>query len=83
MYLSHFFKALLYFLLAIQILKSEKVKSLSRVRLFATPWTVASQSTGEDSLLHPWNFPGKSTEVNLTRLPIAAFFMTLRTSKLL
>ena len=24
--------------------KSEKVKSLSRVRLFATPWTVARQA---------------------------------------
>ena len=34
-----------------------KVKSLSRVWLFATPWTVASR------LLHPWNFPGKSTRV--------------------
>ena len=29
-----------------------KVKSLSRVRLFAAPW-----------LLHPWDFPGKSTGV--------------------
>ena len=34
-----------------------KVKSLSRVRLFVTPWTVAYQ------LLHPWNFPDKSTGV--------------------
>ena len=34
-----------------------KVKSLSRVRLFVTPWTVAYQ------LLHPWNFPGKNTGV--------------------
>ena len=32
-----------------------KVKSLSRVRLFATPWTVGSR------LLSPWNFPGKRT----------------------
>ena len=32
------------------------VKVLSRVRLFATPWTVAW-------LLHPWDFPGKSTGV--------------------
>ena len=31
-----------------------KVKSLSRVRLLATPWTVAR---------HPWDFPGKSTGV--------------------
>ena len=32
-----------------------KVKSLSRVRLFAIPWTVAYQA------LRPWDFPGKST----------------------
>ena len=35
-----------------------KVKLLSRVRLFVTPWTVACTR-----LLHPWNFPGKSTGV--------------------
>ena len=29
----------------------------SEVRLFATPWTVAYR------LLHPWDFPGKSTGV--------------------
>jgi len=34
-----------------------KVKSLSCVRLFVTPWTVAYQ------LLHPWDFPGKNTGV--------------------
>ena len=34
-----------------------KVKPLSRVRLFATPWTVAYQA------LHPWYFPGKNTGV--------------------
>ena len=34
-----------------------EVNLLSRVRLFATPWTAAYQ------LLHPWNFPGKSTGV--------------------
>ena len=34
-----------------------KVKSLSRVWLLATPWTAAYQ------LLHPWDFPGKSTGV--------------------
>ena len=33
-----------------------KVKSLSRVRLFATPWTVAYQKS-------PWDFPGKTTGV--------------------
>ena len=34
-----------------------KVKSLSHVRLFATPWTAAHQT------LHAWDFPGKSTGV--------------------
>ena len=34
-----------------------KVKSLSCVRLLATPWTAAYQA------LHPWNFPGKSAGV--------------------
>ena len=34
-----------------------KVKSLSRVRLLATPWTAAHQAPP------PWNFPGKSTGV--------------------
>ena len=33
-----------------------KVKLLSRVRLLVTPWTAAY-------LLHPWDFPGKSTGV--------------------
>ena len=35
-----------------------KVKLLSHVRLFATPWTVAYR------LLLPWDFPGKSTGVD-------------------
>ena len=34
-----------------------KVKSLNHVRLLATPWTAAYR------LLHPWDFPGKSTGV--------------------
>ena len=34
-----------------------KVKSLSRVWLLVTPWTAACR------LLHPWDFPGKSTRV--------------------
>ena len=34
-----------------------KVKSLSRVRLVATPWLQPTR------LLHPWDFPGKSTGV--------------------
>ena len=33
------------------------MKSLSRVRLFATPWTAAHQA------LRPWDSPGKSTGV--------------------
>ena len=33
-----------------------KVKSLSRVRLFATPWTIR--------LLRPWDFPGQITGVD-------------------
>ena len=32
-----------------------KVKSFSRVGLFATPWTAAYR------LLHPWDFPGKKS----------------------
>ena len=35
----------------------KKVMSLSSVQLFVTPWTVPTR------LLHPWNFPGKSTGV--------------------
>ena len=34
-----------------------KMELLSRVLLFVIPWTAAHQ------LLHPWNFPGKSTGV--------------------
>ena len=34
-----------------------KVKSLGRVQLLATPWLQPSR------LLHPWDFPGKSTGV--------------------
>ena len=36
-----------------------QVKSLSHVRLFATPWTVACTR-----LLCPWDFPGKNTGVD-------------------
>ena len=35
-----------------------KVKSLGRVRLFETAWTVAGR------LLCPWDFPGNSTGVD-------------------
>ena len=34
-----------------------KVKSLSHVRLLATPWTAATR------LPHPWDSPGKNTGV--------------------
>ena len=37
--------------------KWREVKSLSRVRLFATPWTVPTR------ILRPWDSPGKSTGV--------------------
>ena len=37
--------------------EESKVKALSGVRLFATPWTVAHK------VLCPWGFPGKSTGV--------------------
>ena len=36
--------------------RCEGMKSLSRVQLFATSWTVACTR-----LLYPWNFLGKST----------------------
>ena len=35
-----------------------KVKSLSCVRLFVTPWTVAYEAP------RPWDFPGKSAGVD-------------------
>ena len=38
-----------------QILQKVKVKLLSRVQLFVTPWTIPAR------LLHPWDFPGKNT----------------------
>ena len=39
-----------------------KVKSLSHVQLFTTPWTTPTR------LFHPWDFPGKSTGVGCHRL---------------
>ena len=42
---------------AILIPDKVKVKSFSRVQLFATPWTVVYQA------LHPRDFPGKNTGV--------------------
>ena len=44
-----------------------KVKSLSRVPLFATPWTVACTR-----LLYPWDFLGKRTGVGYHFLPWTA-----------
>ena len=41
-----------------------KVKSLSRVRLLATPWTTAHQA------LCPWDSPGKSTGVGASAFSI-------------
>ena len=38
-------------------LERKKMKSLSHVQLFETPWTVAHQAP------HPWDFPGKNTGV--------------------
>ena len=46
-----------------------KAKSLSRVWLLTTPWTAATR------LLHPWDFPGKSTGVGYHRL---LWFILLR-----
>ena len=40
-----------------------KVKSLSRVRLLATPWTSALQAPPSMEAPPPWDFPGKSTGV--------------------
>ena len=40
------------------------MKLLSRVQLFVTPWT---------RLLHPWDFPGKSTGVGCLFLPQEIF----------
>ena len=47
-------------------LSKVKVKSLSCVRLLATPWTTANQA------LCPWDFPGKSAGVGchcLSKIP--------------
>ena len=42
-----------------------KVKSLSHIRLFKTPWTAAYQAP------HPWDFPGKSTGVGCHCLSVS------------
>ena len=46
-----------------------KVKSLSRVRLLATPWTTAHQA------LRPWDFPGKSTGVGCHCLHVSRWYL--------
>ena len=51
-----------------------KVKSLSRVRLLATPWTAAYQA------LRPWDFPGKSTRVGCHCLLRILQLRTMRSS---
>ena len=49
-----------------------KVKSLSHVRLFATPWTVAYQAP------RPWDFPGKSTGVGCPCLLLTFQFSSVQ-----
>ena len=44
------------------LLLKVKVKSLSHVQLFGTPWTVARQAQSPE-LLCSWDFPGKNTGV--------------------
>ena len=53
--------------------KEKKVKLLSRVRLFATPWTVVYQ------LLCPWDFPGKNTGLGCHFL-LRGIFLTQESS---
>ena len=55
------------------------MKSLSRVRLLATPWTVACTR-----ILHPWDSPGKSTGVGchfllqgILKKDLAALYVTI------
>ena len=45
--------------------REKKVKSLSRVRFFVTPWTVAYQAPPSMGarILGPWEFAGKNTRV--------------------
>ena len=55
-------------------IKWSKVKSLSCVRLFATPWAVACTR-----LLCPWDFLGKSTGVGC-HFPLQGIFPTQRSN---
>ena len=51
-------------LIPMSLFQSEvKVKSVSRVRLFATPWTVEPGRIFLASLPLAWDFPGKNTGV--------------------
>ena len=52
-----------------------KVKLLSRVWLFATPWTVPYQDPPSTRILHPRDFPGKSTGVGCDFL-LQGIFLT-------
>ena len=54
-----------------------KRKSLSRVWLFATPWTAAHQAPPS------WDFPGKTTGVECHRLPCNISKYTSHYSRLL
>ena len=53
-----------------------KVKSLSRVRFLANPWTCSPPR-----LLHPWDFPGRSTGVGchsfLPNFSYSCYYLTL------
>ena len=49
-----------FFLVGRSEVKWSEVKWLSRVQLFATPWTVACQATWR---IRPWDSPGKNTGV--------------------
>ena len=53
--------------------KRKKVKLLSRVQLFVTPWTVAYQAPPSMEFSNPWKFPGKSTGVGCHFLLLGIF----------
>ena len=77
------------FLFALLINEKVKVKSLSRVRLFATPWIVAYYAPPSmgfsrqecwsglpfPMLLHPWGFPGNNAGVGC-HFPLQRIFPT-------
>ena len=49
--------------------RKEKVKTLSHVQFFTTPWTVPAR------LLHPWDSPGKNSGVSCHSL-LQGIFLT-------